>query len=430
MHRALGPRGIGDVDGDTVADVLAGSDAEHSAYLSFGTASWATAWETPSTTILHYGAQVRIAGDLNGDGFDDLVSPYDLTGFVWVPGAATSLGTTTLADLLLAGDATHHTTHSTTLDVEELGAAGDLDHDGYDDLWMRVDQTHMGRDAVWIFPGSASMLSSSADYTDEAAVFFESGWTSGGRAIVEDTLSFGDIDGDGSGDAAWGHPHDPSDGTGVGQVYLWTDLMGRGATASGMPVAYDTKVGTSQPTVVEDLGEMVRVVGDIDTDGYDDVLISSQPASASAGSPAAAWLLYGSSSIGGHIEVEDAELHFEAATFAVDDHTSARGDATSDGIDDLILAVRGLDTTSGTLAYDGVAAIFVGGSRRSGTVDLATDADWTVFGQVSTLARPDRMLVGDVDESGLNDIIFASSEHRETYLRDGALFVLPDFAAE
>jgi len=38
------------------------------------------------------------------------------------------------------------------------------------------------------------------------------------------------------------------------------------------------------------------------------------------------------------------------------------------------------------------------------------------------------MVIGDVDGSGASDLVFSSYRHQSDYVKDGALFVLPDFA--
>ena len=428
----------GDVDGDGLVDVMVLADgrglSSTSAYLLYGATSWASDWTTPSLTITSASAEgTRIVGDWNGDGYDDLALPeqstFSATDFTWIPGGPSLAGTTTSSGLLSSGDASLFFESSVGFSITGVGPAGDLDFDGYDDLWVYGADSGTGYDGVWLLMGSASVGVMQTDFLDHAAARLEEASTHGARYDYGDGLSFGDLDGDGLGDAAWGHRTDNRDGTDVGQVYVWLGVVEAGASAGGIPLGYDWMLGSDQPGDVDGLGELVQVVGDVDSDGYDDLLVASDEGHWTAGPFPTAWLIYGATSLSGRAVVEDADATFDVASYRTNDLNPVRGDVNSDGVDDLVVLGDGYDA-SATVArgVGGLAAVIEGGTRLSGAVDLREDADWLVVGQGSSLANPDRMVIGDVDGSGASDLVFSSYRHQSDYVKDGALFVLPDFA--
>jgi len=253
----------GDVNRDGYADLGVGAPSADSAYVYFGSASGiATA---PSLTIAGpdgagaaFGWPVA-ASDFNGDGWSDLVvgatratvAGAMFAGRAYVfAGAAAGLSTVPTVVLIGAGL------------VDELfgsvGTNGDVNGDGYADLavgsegWM----TDTGR--AYVFLGGATGLST----TSSAVIDGLDGphGSFGNRVTIAS-----DFDGDGYADLAVGAPEGAG---GVGAVYVF-----RGG-ASGSSATVTTTLRGPDP-YASFFGETIGSAGDVNADGYDDVVIGA-----------------------------------------------------------------------------------------------------------------------------------------------------------
>jgi hypothetical protein len=99
-------------------------------------------------------------GDYNGDGYADLVmtyvdgAPMTMTGASFVyPGGPMGLGASPTPALTLPSPVGMMDYYG-----EDPGDAGDLNRDGFDDLMVGAKQTAMNTGAVYIYPGSATGL--------------------------------------------------------------------------------------------------------------------------------------------------------------------------------------------------------------------------------------------------------------------------------
>ncbi len=116
---------MGDFNGDGKSDIaaIAGNDL----YLIFGRATWSAPAVSIATADLVRRSSPGIpsfVGDLNNDGFDELTVANASTVFLWYGGASVNLASA-------APDATISLTSTAT-----NGRMGDIDGDGYDDLFV------------------------------------------------------------------------------------------------------------------------------------------------------------------------------------------------------------------------------------------------------------------------------------------------------
>jgi hypothetical protein len=210
----------------------------------------------------YFGKAVENAGDLDGDGLDDLA--VGASGYV----SSTRqnailvfhdpLGATASDDY----DGLFYSAASSTELGHHLAAAGDLDGDGLADLLIG-DRVYDGnRGAVYVALGPATGSSTVASLTDRIEGANSDDWA-GGFASPG-----GDLNGDGHADLAIGadNAHD-SAGDQTGAAYL---LLG--------PISGVLSLGTASGSLVgESAGgmnvESVAAGGDLDLDGFDDVVI-------------------------------------------------------------------------------------------------------------------------------------------------------------
>jgi hypothetical protein len=262
---------VGDVNGDGLADVLAGiSDAvpfprvgRGAAYLVLGAPDLATLSAIPlvdpdTGAGVGFGHAVSGGGDLDGDGFADLAVGSPASGIE-------SDGMTGRVLLYRGGPGMPATTPARILDDpflliggrfgENCHLANDLDGDGLADL-VAGGETYM---AAFYFRGDARGL-------DAITLTLQLQDPRGemGALFGDEAAAIGDFDGDGLGDLAVAATVTPS------RIFLY------GGTPSGiatLAAGIDSPVATSLR-----FGWRVRPAGDVDADGYADIAVGTNDA--------------------------------------------------------------------------------------------------------------------------------------------------------
>ncbi len=162
--------GAGDVNSDGYDDVIVGTLYWNVglAYVHHGSASGVST--TASTTLTaaasgtYFGSAVSGAGDVNGDGYDDVIvgtgreDSYRGAAYTY---HGSSSGVRTTVSTTLRGEASSHSFG------QKLSDAGDVNGDGYDDVIIGANlyssgYYFSGEGKVYVYHGSASGLSSSA----------------------------------------------------------------------------------------------------------------------------------------------------------------------------------------------------------------------------------------------------------------------------
>lgn len=374
----LGLAGVGDLNGDGLGDLAFGNPGEDATpggavhvVLGRGSLRDTSVYrlgEDDSFTVTgtsdpgrRIGEEVAAAGDVNGDGFDDLmisdVDQGDLS-----PGRATAyiiFGRAVMADVDLdslgpQGFAIRNLGHTA-----RPAGVGDLDKDGFDDIavgsGIESDAAHLH-----VFPNMAvvygSALPQDADATDlgDRGFLVQPG---ADFAIVGEIDGAGDVNGDSWLDLVVGLPNS--------SVTVWPnpkDIKG-GAVIFGGP-------RRTEPVDVSALrdggfkmelgmltrwpGQSVAGAGDFNGDGLDDVAIASRGRSqyfTNAGSdapPPAVYVVFGSKS-SETVSLEQLGLRgtrlrtgkFEGLYGS---WVKRAGDVNGDGRPDLLIGVPGRDT--------------------------------------------------------------------------------------
>jgi len=390
----------GDVNDDGYADVIAGAYR----YDLPGQPDAGIAWAYyGSPTGLHrsadwtgegesagafFGHSVHTAGDVNHDGYDDVIvgapNPTNGTkkGKVYAfYGSATGLSTT--ADWMVEGD------QEVAWFGRTVRTAGDVNGDGYDDVIVgapQYDNPEVNEGKAWAYYGSATGLSTTANWTvesDQANSWF-------GRWVA----LAGDVNGDGYDDVIV-DAHQYDDGQkDEGKAFVY---YGSAAGLSTTP-AWSAEGNQTRAWFARAVGP----AGDVNGDGYADIIIGSPMYDDGQLNEGVAFAYYGSAA--GLSTTADwmVESGQKGAMFGRAVWTT--GDVNGDGYDDVIVGSPNYDNSgqsdSGrTFAYYGSAT------------GLSTAAYWTV-GLTQARAWFGRSVAkaGDVNGDGYDDVIIGAPQ--------------------
>ncbi len=336
----------------------------------------------------------RTRGDLNGDGYSDVVVSAPLIdnggrdrGSVFVYyGTSTGIGISRRLDEPGDGD-------EATFGVS-VAIAGDVDGDGFADLLVGAAGAREARGAVHVFYGSATGVSPqrTTRLADRAGVTAD--WF--GAAVA----SAGDVDADGFADILVGASGTDRAATDVGVAHVYR----------GGPEGIDREplmIAVPSPSDFDHFAFALTGAGDVDGDGYDDIAIGS-PGIDVAGEirgvdRGAVYIFYGSSDG----VLRTAARRLEAPVPLDDDHfgyaVAGAGDLDADGFADVVVGAPGSDEA---LSDSGTVYVFRGGPR--GAAESATvlhDLRVELYDRFGTAVAG----VGDVDRDGYSDIAVGTS---------------------
>ncbi|WP_221066355.1 integrin alpha [Methylomagnum ishizawai] len=420
--------GAGDVNGDGYADFLIGAAhatpandyAAGSAYLVFGTAQGYPAVFDLATldgdngvrfdgkgSWTFTGGSVGAAGDVNGDGYADIIIGAPGAGVASVVfGKAGGFAAHSDLDLLNGKDGFQMQggADSTETGVSVAGA-GDINGDGYGDLivgamWNKANGHDSGSSYVVFgkagrFP--ADMALGQLDGTDGFRLDGSAGQNAG-----TSVSGIGDINGDGRADlgigASWA---DPDQRLGAGSAYVLFGKTGGYAPTQNLdPVDGTQGFRIDGAEWMDRLGIAVAGVGDINGDGYGDLVVGAfgtaafdQPHTSSY--QGSAYVLFGHA--GGfpdHIDVAnlDGSQGFRLDGVGVSPYfgvsVSAAGDINGDGYDDMAIGAPGADPGGKDNAGSGY--VLFGRNFTGGAVQQGGTGDDTLAGT----AAADRFVGG------------------------------------
>jgi hypothetical protein len=293
----------GDVNGDGLADVIVGGEYHDSvshedngvAYLLLGPASAGGDLSDADGRFFgagdgeQAGCSVGGGGDINGDGYDDL-----LIGAMKASADSKSGNGSTYVvygpwvgdlDLQFADVSVHGESNGDEAGVF-VHAGGDVNDDGYADLLVGAWREETAGDqsgAVYLLYGREGL---SGDYSLAAAdakMVAEGPSARAGRALA----MAGDVNGDGNDDLIIGAYRDDTLILNGGTSYLFLGPLDGTLEMSAADGVYR---GTS---LGEESGNAVNGVGDLDNDGFDDLIIGTYLYDGGEPDAGGAYLLYG-----------------------------------------------------------------------------------------------------------------------------------------
>jgi len=386
------------------------------------------------------GFSVSSAGDVNGDGYDDLVigaSYADPNGtssagetYV-VYGGASAPGTGGKLVLSALDGANGFIIDG--IDVYDssgvsVSSAGDVNGDGYDDLLIGAvggapNGNYSGETYVVYggarAPGTGGKLALSAlDGTNGFILAGSNAEDRSGRAVS----SAGDVNGDGYDDLIIG-AYNSSRGVGV------TYVVYGGATGANLTLNRSTLNGTNGfilPGIdgVDQSGYSVSSAGDVNGDGYDDLIIGAHLGDPNGASSGETYVVYGGARAPGTNGVLALSALNGVNGFVINGidggdrsgiSVSSAGDVNGDGYDDLIIGAYGADPGGNRTA--GESYVVFGGARAPGMDGvlalsaLSGTSGFTLNGiDPSDGSGRSVSSAGDVNGDGYDDLIIGARE--------------------
>ena len=363
----------GDVNGDGYSDLLIGAQLNDAGGSNAGRAYLYTnslsGTDIPDE-FFTVGYIVSTAGDVNGDGYADfIVGQYGGAGRAYIYFGGPDMSNA--GDVILTGAAGDYFGYS-------VSTAGDVNGDGYADVIVgayRNDAGGTDAGGAYIYFGGASM-NELADVTLTGAA--------AGDYFGHSVSTAGDVNGDGYSDVIVGAYANDAGGSNAGRAYIYFGGSGIGNNANVIltGAAADFRLGIS-----------VSTAGDVNGDGYFDVIVGADLYKR-------AYIYFGGA---GMDNTSDVIFIGEALSDYFGHSVSTAGDVNGDGYSDVIVGDHWNDTGGNAV---GRAFIYFGGNVMDNTADviLTGEAAEDFFGiSVST--------AGDVNGDGYADVIVGAFEN-------------------
>ena len=368
----------------------------------------------------YLGGSVAIVSDVNSDGYDDIAIGAPNSQFGGPDAGAVFLTygrpNREIVDYGIVngdGSPTWDARITTVRKRGELGAAmvaGDFNGDGVGDLAVSSPLDSLGgaqAGRVYVFLGPIAgeyVAEFDADLVYDTAARFS--WTGAAMAAV-------DLNGDGFDELVVGAPRFANTLNRQGGAFV---VYGQETPVSGNLAAGDADAWIFGVNEDDELGSSVTNVGDVNNDGFDDVVFGAPEAGARSG---AAYLLYGQASpFSGRILAADVTYTGNSVLDRLGTSVAGVGDFTGDGIDDIAFGSN----------YRRVW-IVAGGVLSSGPIGGA--AQTVLVGDTSQAAGRTVSGAGDLDGDGIGDVIIAAPHDAENGVDSGAAYVVyggQDFA--
>ena len=322
-------------------------------------------------------------GDVNGDGYDDVLVGAPGGGYAKLYFGGVPFDT--VSDLKFVSEKEY------SQFGYSVAGGGDLNSDGFADIvigspnaWLGISYPYYciwGAGKVYVYFGGSEMDTIPdlelvvGNYDEDIGWYYHFGHS---VSIV------GDLNNNGYDDIIVGAPSYPDE---YGRVYIYSG-------GADMDTTYDILI--ENPNHTNDLGESVSWVGDVNKDGFDDMLV---------GSPRnrAAYLIYGGNDIGlGNSELFEGDTTKRQYGRVV----AGLGDVNGDGFNDF-----------GIMALDYIR-IFLGGKMVDSIPDLTLIPDrdfWYIGG------------LGDLNKDGFDDIGVVS-KYFDIFFGNTTLDTIPDIS--
>jgi hypothetical protein len=345
---------------------------------------------------VEFGHAVHTAGDVNNDGFDDIL--------IGAPKYILNTEKEGAAFLFYGSESGLSAEPDWTVGVgakgsrfgHAVGTAGDVNDDGYDDVVIGAPDYQVAFDgvsgtppsgAVFVFHGSPTGPSTTPNWEIEAEAR--------DIALGSTVSAAGDVNNDGFDDVIVAAPlyaSSPEQGY-EGKLYLY---LGDSDGLSTLP-AWTYECNRSTATC----GNALDAAGDVNNDGYDDVIVGAAGWDGEYDNEGLALVFFG---FPGGLQPEPAWTLTGGQSGAYFGRAVAgAGDVNNDDFDDILVGAPNF-THDQEISQNGAAFLFLGSSSGPSTA-----YDWVSYGDEAGAAYGHSLhTAGDVDADGYHDVIIGA----------------------
>ena len=381
----------------------------------------------------YFGTSVATAGDVNGDGYDDVI--------VGAPGYSNGQSGEGAVFVYYGSSSGLKDKHDWMVESNQVNAAfgksvataGDVNGDGFDDIIIGAPGYADGQaneGAAFVYYGSGGGLSTSANWQIKS--------NQSGASLGWSVATAGDVNGDGYADVIVGAPWYGNGQVNEGAAFVYhgssTGLSRVPPTVMSDPVPQpDWRAESNQEESF--FGISLATAGDVDNDGYADVIIGADFYDHGQQNEGAVFLYHGSSAGLSTAPPNVSEPAPKPNWFAESNQeysyfggsVATAGDVNKDGFDDVIIGASWYDLDENFEC--GAAFVYHGSASGLSTAsslppEPTPRPDWRkVSDQESSYFGVSVSTAGDVNADGYADVIVGAVDYSNGKTDEGAAFV-------
>ncbi|MFT3705933.1 MAG: FG-GAP-like repeat-containing protein [Agriterribacter sp.] len=407
-----GISGAGDVNGDGYSDLLVGAPLydngeidEGVVFLYYGSS---TGIHTTSVVMLeanqanaHFGNAVSGACDVNGDGYGDIIVGAPLYDNGQTDEGAAFLFLGSSSGLLNTPSSTLESNQANAAFGSSLSRAGDTNGDGYSDIIIGAplyDNGQTDEGVAFVYTGSASGINAIP------ATILESNLAS--SAFGTSVSGAADVNGDGYSDVIIGAPTFTNGESNEGAAFVYH--------GSGSGIVTPAAIMLEANQADAGFGSSVSGAGDVNGDGFSDIIVGALNYDNGETDEGVAFVYYGSAS--GIATNAPAMLECNKVNAHFAQYVSAAGDMNADGYSDIVVGAPGFSNAD---TVGGATFVFYGGSGGINVHAVATlsiNKSTAYFGSAVSAA-------GDVNGDGYGDLVVGATGYTNGESNEGAAFI-------